>query len=96
MNEHIDVYIYLKPLTPGDILSDGDSGTAFEVLENNLLIWVDLYPPPADLAPPTIYVLISSTGGVRVEEGKWWPVLNGERILYGKQAKVRSPLKLPR
>ena len=96
MNEHIDVYTYPNLLKPGDILTDGDGGTAFEIFENTLLIWVDLYPPPADFAHPTIYVLISSTGEVRIEEGEWWPVLNGERILYGEQSMVMSPLKLPR
>ena len=33
---------------------------------------------------PTAYILISSHG-VRVEQGMWWPVLNGRRILYGKR-----------
>lgn len=94
MNEHIDVYIYPNPLTPGDILTDGDDGTAFEIFENTLLIWMDL-DPQSHFTHPTAYLFITPTD-TRVEEGGWWPVLNGERILYGEQSMVMSPLKLPR
>jgi hypothetical protein len=46
-----------------------------------MLIWVDLYPNWR-FAHPTLYILISGEES-RIVEGEWWPVLNGERILYG-------------
>lgn len=94
MSDHINIYIYPYPLTPGDILTDGDDGPAFEIMENTLLIWLDL-EVESHFAHPTAYVFITPTE-TRAEEGEWWPVLNGERILYGEQSMVMSPLKLPR
>jgi hypothetical protein len=95
LTDHINIYTYPNPLTPGDILTDGEDGTAFEIFENTLLIWADL-DPPAWFAHPTAYVLISATGDIQVAEGEWWPVLNGERILYGSQVTATFPLKLAR
>jgi hypothetical protein len=92
ISDCIDIYIYPQALTPEDTLTDGNHGKKLDITENTLLIWVD-FAPPADFAHPTAYVLISATG-IRIEEGEWWPVLNGEPILYGEQDMVMSPLKL--
>lgn len=91
MEEHIDIYIRPQKLTPKDILTDGGNKQV-EITENTLLVWADLIPS-AKFAHPTLYVLISAEG-TRVEKGEWWPVLNGEKILYGSQETVKSPVKL--
>jgi hypothetical protein len=37
-----------------------------------------------------------SRGSIRVEQGNWWPILNGKRILYGERNKtgIISPFKV--
>jgi hypothetical protein len=92
MKEHIDIYIRPQKLTPEDTLTDGGNRQV-EITGNTLLVWVDLMPS-AKFAHPTLYVLISAKG-TRVEKGEWWPVLNGEKILYGSTETVKSPVKLP-
>jgi hypothetical protein len=94
MNDHINIYICPHELTPEDRLVDGPDGKEFKITDDTLLIWVDLHPD-ARFAHPTVYVLISAAG-TQVEEGKWWPVLNGKRILYGSRNKlaVISPFEL--
>ena len=81
----IDVYIYPHELTRDDKLVDGPTGLEIRITDNTLLVWVDLLPE-ALFAHPTAYVLISGDG-TRVEEGMWWPVLNGKRILFGERDK---------
>jgi hypothetical protein len=93
LSDHISIYICPNPLTPGDSLTDGEDGTAFEIFENTVLIWADL-DPLAWFAHRTAYVLISATGDIRIAEGQWWPVLNGERVLYGSQDTITFPLQL--
>jgi hypothetical protein len=46
-------------------------------------------------AHPTAYILISKEN-IHVEDGNWWPELNGHRILYGQQNKIGilSPIKI--
>jgi hypothetical protein len=39
--------------------------------------------PDADFAHPTFYLLIGADGGIQVEDGWWWPTLDGETYLYG-------------
>ncbi len=96
MEEHINVYIYPYELTSEDKLTDGPEGDQIKISEDTLLIWVDLHPEQR-FVHEALYILISSAGA-RVEEGQWWPELNGGRILYGSrnQAAVLSPLQLAR
>lgn len=93
MSDHISIYMYPNPLTPGDVLTDGEDGAAFEIFENTLLIWADL-DPLAPFAHRTTYVLIYATGDIRIRDGQWWPVLNGERVLFGSQDTMTFPVRL--
>jgi hypothetical protein len=90
----VQVYAYSHVLDPSDTLRDGPDGREFTLDGETLLIWVDK-EPQAFFAHPTAYILISSDG-VRVEQGMWWPVLNGRRILYGKRnrASFVSPFEV--
>jgi len=90
----IAVHVYPHELTSHDRLQDGPQERLFRIHGNSLLIWVDRLPG-AFFAHPTAYVLISKQS-VRVEEGIWWPELNGRKILYGQSNKVGiiSPFKV--
>jgi hypothetical protein len=93
----IHVFIYPYELVPGDKLEDGPVGnaTSFAVKSETLLVWMDLLPE-AKFAHPTRYVLISASG-IIVEDGQWWPVLNGRPILRRvNTAGVRGPVVLSR
>jgi hypothetical protein len=70
-------------LRPGDVLSDGDVGRVFPIQAETFLFWVDLHPE-SRFEHPTRYVLISAMPQmpVIVADGDWWPLLNGERVLY--------------
>ena len=81
----IHAYFYPHELTMEDKLVDGPTGREFRITDNTLLIWVDLLPT-AFFAHPTAYILISGEE-TRVENGEWWPVLNGKRILFGERDK---------
>ena len=78
----IHAYFYPHQLTMEDKLVDGPTGREFRITDNTLLIWVDLMPQ-ALFAHPTAYILISGEG-TRMENGEWWPILNGKRILFGE------------
>lgn len=91
-----EVFLYPYELTPRDELKDGpiSDRVPFPIRSNTMLVWVDLLPD-ANFAHPTLYVLISAAGA-RVEEGQWWPVLNGRALFRGpNQAGVSSPMVLP-
>lgn len=92
--EAIDVYVYPLALTSRDRLRDGPLERLFRISDHSLLIWVDLLPY-ADFAHPTAYILISKQN-TRVEHGNWMPVLNGRKILYGRENDVGiiSPFKI--
>jgi hypothetical protein len=97
MEGHVNVYIHPYELTTEDMLSDGDEGEQIKITEDTLLLWVDLHPELRFGPHDTLYILISSAG-TRVEQGGWWPVLNGRRILYGSRNEVAvlSPFELTR
>ena len=86
------IYFYPYELTPNDVLSDGPQEVGnppFKLEGNTMLIWVDLVPE-AKFEHPTAYILISAKN-TRVEKGGWWPVLNGQRVLYGQN----NPISIP-
>jgi hypothetical protein len=69
--------VYPDELKKGDKLSDGP-GKPFDITETARLVWVDLQPDrpfPHD----TRYVLVTA-GGLRSEQGQWWPVVNGRPL----------------
>lgn len=85
-----NVYTHAEKLTSKDTLTDGEKGTAIEIKEDTVLVWVDLMPD-ARFSHPTEYVLISASG-TKVVKGNWWPVLNGKPLFRG-ESKV-EPVKL--
>lgn len=91
----VAVYAHAHLLGPGDRLQDGPDGTVLDLEGQTLLIWVDK-EPQSRFVHPTAYVLVSGDG-VRVADGQWWPVLNGHRILFGKQSSgtLLSPVSIP-
>jgi len=78
------VYIYPCVITPEDRLTDGPQGELIAILGDTMLLWADLYPDMR-FVHPTLYVLICREG-TRIVRGEWWPVLNGDRILYSVAA----------
>jgi hypothetical protein len=90
----VAVYAYWQVLTDTDRLQDGPEGEDLGLEGDTFLIWVDR-APGYRFTHPTAYILVSGDG-VRVVDGGWWPVLNGQRILYGKQnhASIVSPLEV--
>jgi hypothetical protein len=94
VGERIAVYVYPHELDSQDQLTDGPTEKLFKLYDNCLLIWVDLLPD-AFFAHPTAYILISKDN-TRVEDGQWWPELNGNIILYGQPNKtgIISPFKV--
>ncbi len=93
-DEKISIHIYPHELTSRDQLADGPSENLFKIQDNCLLVWVD-FLPGAFFAHPTAYILISKDS-IRAEHGNWWPVLNGNKILYGQPNKIGilSPFKV--
>ena len=94
IDERIDIHVYPHELTSQDQLADGPLEKLFKIDDNCLLIWVD-FLPGAFFAHPTAYILVSREN-IRVENGNWWPTLNGNTILYGQQNKIGilSPFKV--
>jgi len=94
IDEKITIHVYPHELTSQDQLTDGPYEELFKIHDNCLLIWVD-FLPGAFFTHPTAYILISRDN-IRVEDGKWWPILNGKMILYGQQNKtgILSPFKV--
>jgi hypothetical protein len=94
INNKIAIHVYPHALTPRDKLTDGPHGESFKIHNNCQLIWID-FLPGAFFAHPTAYILISKED-IRVEEGNWWPELNGRMILYGQKNKtgILSPFKI--
>lgn len=82
----VAIFVYPEELTSRDRLTDGDTERLLRLDDNTLLLWIDL-EPGLFFTHPTAYVLISAEG-VRVERGNWWPVLNGQAILYGKRNRI--------
>jgi hypothetical protein len=80
----IEVFAYPEELTAQDKLTDGSKGRAFPLWSKTMLLWVDLLPG-ARFEHDTVYILIGANGIVRAIDGKWWPELNGKRILYGNR-----------
>lgn len=91
----INVYCYPQPLVESDTLSDGSESAPFRISSPTMYFWVDLMPE-ARFAHPTLHVLLSETHS-RLEQGEWWPVLNGRVILYGDQnpTLVKFPFSIP-
>lgn len=91
----VAVYVHAHLLGPGDRLQDGPDGTVLELENQTLLFWVDK-EPQSRFVHPTAYVLVSGAG-VAVVKGQWWPVLNGQRILFGKSSSgtMLSPVSVP-
>ena len=97
LGRKIEIYFYPYQLTSKDVLSDGPQSignSSFKLESNTMLIWVDLVPE-ARFVHPTAYILISASN-TRVEKGGWWPVLNGQQILYGQTnpVSITSPFEL--
>jgi hypothetical protein len=92
--EPVAVYVFPYELNGKDRLQDGHNGRILKIQDNTLLIWADL-EPAARFSHHTAYVLISPEG-TRIEEGAWWPVLNGRGILHSKPnpASVISPFQV--
>ncbi len=93
----VRTHVYPFPLQPSDQLTDGPNGVAFELLQENLLIWVDLHPDHR-FVHPTRYILISADRDLRVEEGEGFPMLNGEPIVHPSESQLSldspfSPLR---
>jgi len=91
----VDVHFYPYVFNSRDLLTDGPApGRALKIPGNTLLVWVDRQPF-FRFAHKTAYVLISQEG-IRIEDGEWWPELNGRKILYGDQNKIMllSPFKI--
>jgi hypothetical protein len=88
------IHVFPHELTSLDRLQDGPLEKLYRIRDNSMLIWVDLLPG-AFFAHPTAYILVSRQN-IRVEDGIWWPVLNGKQILYGESNKVGiiSPFKI--
>lgn len=86
MDNHIAIHVYPHELTSQDELTDGPLEALFKIYDNSQLVWVD-FLPGAFFAHPTAYILISKEN-IHVEDGNWWPELNGHRILYGQQNKI--------
>jgi hypothetical protein len=72
----IRAFTYSKLLATSDTLTDGELGHEIPIDGVSVLIWVDLQYGDR-FTHPSSYVLISDTG-VRVLDGSWWPVINGE------------------
>ena len=91
----IEVFAYPEELAPRDKLTDGPRGRVFPIRSNTMLVWVDLLPE-ARFEHGTVYILINANGVVRAIDGRWWPELNGKRILYGNRATYgwTSPFEL--
>lgn len=94
IDDKIAIHVYPHELTSQDQLTDGPLEKLFKIDDNCLLIWVD-FLPGAFFAHPTAYILVSREN-IRVENGNWWPTLNGNTILYGQQNKIGilSPFKV--
>jgi hypothetical protein len=94
IDEKISIHIYPHELNYRDQLTDGPLEKLLKIEDNCVLIWVDLLPG-AFFAHPTAYILISREN-IRVEDGNWWPMLNGNTILYGQKNKtgILSPFKV--
>ena len=94
IEDRISIHVYSHELNSQDQLTDGPTEKLFKLYDNCLLIWVDLIPG-AFFAHPTAYILISKDD-IRVEDGIWWPELNGKIILYSQQNKtgILSPFKV--
>ena len=92
--EAIDIYVYPFALTSRDRLQGGPLERLFRIPDHSMLIWVDLLPD-AYFAHPTSYILISKQN-TWVKHGNWMPVLNGRKILYGRENNVGiiSPFKV--
>jgi hypothetical protein len=80
------VHVFPHELTSRDRIQDGPQEKFFRIHDNSMLLWVDLLPG-AFFAHPTAYIFISKHD-IRVEEGIWWPVLNGKDILHGQDNRV--------
>jgi len=94
IDDKITIHVYPHELNSEDLLTDGPTEKLFKIYDNCLLIWVD-FLPGAFFAHPTSYILISEDN-TRVEDGNWWPELNGKIILYGQQNStgILSPFKV--
>lgn len=85
-------YTFEKLLEPGSVVQDGPKGKKWEIKEYTWFTWVDLFPG-AKFEHDTIYIFVNAEGKISVEEGKWWPELDGEIILYGwKPWKAKFPV----
>ncbi len=91
---YVNVHIFPHELNSSDYLTDGESVNPLRLDNNTMLIWVDL-EPDRRYVHQTAYILVSP-GQTRVEEGRWWPVLNGRKILYGSMNSVTiiSPFRV--
>lgn len=91
----ISVHFYPHAVSPQDTLQDGPFGKELDIHDETFLIWVDLFPGMF-FTHDTAYIMISE-GGIRIERGGWWPVLNGKTVCHNEQGKYAliSPFELP-
>ena len=98
MSRKIRIHFYPYQLTSKDVLTDGPSNLtenlSFKIEYNSFLVWLDLMPE-AKFTHPTVYILISANN-TRIQKGGWWPILNGQKILYGQSnpVTITFPLEL--
>jgi hypothetical protein len=87
------VYTYAKLLPKNAKLTDGDE-TKFEFTDTTWFTWVDLMPA-AKFTHPTVYIFVSADKKIRVEDGGWWPELDGKIILYGEDPyEIKFPVDI--
>jgi hypothetical protein len=84
--DSVSIHIYPHELNSRDRLQDGPLERSFRIHDNSLFIWVDRLPG-AFFAHPTAYILVSKKN-IRVEDGIWWPELNGRKILHNESNRV--------
>ena len=82
------IYFFAHMLSANDVVTDGREGKSFPLDNDTFFVWIDL-DPAAKFAHPTRYVFISAQD-VRIEDGHWWPVVNGTAHFTGDRP-VASP-----
>jgi hypothetical protein len=95
LGQRVMAHVFPYKLVDQDSLMDGDGGPVLPIDEETLYLWIDLHHGMR-FAHDTLHLLISANG-VRVIEGRWWPVLNGQRVDFSTfRAAVPSPVPLRR
>lgn len=87
----VKVYTFEKLLPKGAPLTDGDF-QKFDIKDTTWFTWVDPHPEMR-FQHETFYIFVNAQGDIEVKEGKWWPKLGGQTIMYGwKPWEVKFPV----